>query len=200
MKTSIVTFDFPVSTIRISNLEIDVINKKAKFTLGIKEPKKRKFDERNVEAIVELEVIKWFTKTRPETIKVVADNEQGFIEQKTGRSITNFERYLKHRGIEFTPNVLKSLVFESDNHSDDYYPNPFKVIETTKGFILTNVQIKPKLKTEYVDPGTGEVTRKYKNPTYKDASGKTRISTFSKAFYRRYALQSVKEVEVYQQA
>lgn len=198
MKTTITTFEFPKAAIRISNLEIDVEKRKAFFTLGIKEHGKRKFIERQVEAIVELSVIKWFTKTRPEIIKVVADNEQGFIEQKTGRNITNFERYLSHRNIEFAPNILKSLVFEDQNDSQDYYANPFKIIETPKGLILTNVQMKPKIKTEYVDPNTGEITRKYKSPVFKTADGKTRISTFSKEYYRRYALQNTKEVEVYQ--
>lgn len=200
MKTSIVTFDFPQSVIRISNLEIDVQNRKASFTLGIKELGKRKFIEREVTAIVELQVIKWFTVAKPETIKVAADNEQGFILQKTGRTVTNFEKYLKHREIEFKPNILKSLVFEDKNDSEDYYSNPFKVIETPKGFVLTNVQIKPKIKTEYVNPNDGVITTKYKNPTFKDANGKTRISTFSKQFYRRYGLQIIKEVEVYQEA
>ena len=200
MKTSIVTFDFPQAVIRISNLEIDVQNRKAFFTLGVKEHGKRKFTERDVTAIVELQVIKWFTVAKPEIIKVAADNEQGFIMQKTGRSLTNFEKYLNHRGIEFTPNILKSLVFEDNNDSEDYYNNPFKVIETPKGFVLTNVQIKPKVKTEYVNPNDGTITTKYKNPTYKDANGKTRISTFSKQYYRRYGVQVIKEVEVYQEA
>ena len=37
-----------------------------------------------------------------------------------------------------------------------------------------------------------------KSPVFKTADGKTRISTFSKEYYRRYALQNTKEVEVYQ--
>lgn len=61
MKTSIVTFDFPQSVIRISNLEIDVQNRKASFYIRFKELGKRKFIEREVTAIVELQVIKWFT-------------------------------------------------------------------------------------------------------------------------------------------
>lgn len=197
MTTTVTSFNTPDVTVRYSLIEIDAIKKHFSMYVETKTKAQRKFTGKMVSGNITPELAEYFSLLKDEKVKVAADNEAGFEFIKTGHRLTNFQKYLKKSGIEYSANILKELVFESHNTSEDYKSNPFRlVIYTTGNATLTLVNISSKKKVSYVDTATGAVTDKYYHRLYTDASGKTRRSFVIPKNYRRLMVQVAKEVEV----
>lgn len=198
MKTLINKFNAPQGTVQLSNIVVDCYAKHFTATIGFKAKGKRKFNYKAISGTITRDIAAYFSELRDETIKVEAINEQGFILQKTGRKLTNFQRYLAKRDIDITL-PLDTMVFEDDNYSDTYPQNPFKVVTYLSGKItLSLINIKSKVVKSTIDPVTGVVTDRFYNPTYIDKNGVTRKSYVSPNFYRRLIIEEEVEVEVFQ--
>lgn len=197
MKTTISNFVTPEVDVRFSNLVVDSLKKHFTMTVGTRAIGKRKFTEKQISGNITSDLADWFSLLRDEKVKVAADNEQGFEFIKTGRKLTNFQKYLTKRGIEQTPNILNSLVFESPNDSQDYALNPFRlVVYTTGKCTLTLVNVASKKKVSHVDVNTGETTDKYYNRLFINKEGKAQKSFIIPQYFRRLMVQETKEIEV----
>lgn len=198
MKTLVNKFNAPQGTVQLSNIMVDCYAKHFTATIGFKAKGKRKFATKEISGTITRDIAAYFSELRDETIRVEALNEQGFILQKTGRKLTNFQRYLAKRDIDITL-PLDTMVFEDDNHSDTYPANPFKLVTYLSGKItISLINIKSKVVKSIMDPATGEVTNRYYNPTYIDKNGVTKKSYVSPNFYRRLIIEEEVEVQAYQ--
>ena len=201
MKTSILKFVAPEGTVRLSNMVIDAYKKQFSAILGFKAKGKRTFTEQAVAGTITGELANWFSLITDEKIKVEALNERGYIMEKTGRKLTNFQKYLKKMNIEETPNVLHSLIFEDNNTSEVYQNNPFKLVMYAEGkCTLSLVNSVAKTKIERVEPSTGEIHTYYKDRYFVDANGKNRKSYTIPAYYKRLIVQQQVEVQQFVEA
>ena len=112
MKTLISKFVAPQVEVRFSNLVVDSLKKHFSMTVGTRAAGKRKFTEKEISGNITADLADWFSLPRDEKVKVAADNEQGFEFIKTGRKLTNLQKYMMKRGIDEVPNILNQLVFE----------------------------------------------------------------------------------------
>jgi hypothetical protein len=198
MSTSIVTYNTPEAVVRISNISLNPKDRKATLVLATKEKGKRKFIEEEIIVSLTAEVYHWFTQLKDDVVKEVADNPQGFVYTKTGTKSTTFQRYLKKLDMEFVPGILQTMSFESDNKSESYADNPFRIIRYTNGSnSITLVNVPSKKTVEKVDLSTGEV-----KPSYYQKYGKLNNGQSVKAFimpkmYRRLVVQTTKVIVEY---
>ena len=163
MTTTVKNFATPESIVRISNLKVNIKDFTFQLTLGTKAKKQRNFREEVITGKITVELNDWLSKTFKERIKVAEDSEQGYKYQETGNLTTGFKTFLSKIGKEFKPGILSEMVFESDNKSESYQDNPFKIIKYANGhctFTLVNIGTKRVVTTE--DPMTGEVTQHWK--------------------------------------
>jgi hypothetical protein len=198
MSTSIVTYNTPEAVVRISNISLNPKDRKATLVLATKEKGKRKFIEEEIIVSLTAEVYHWFTQLKDDVVKEVADNPQGFVYTKTGTKSTTFQRYLKKLDMEFVPGILQTMSFESDNKSESYADNPFRIIRYTNGSnSITLVNVPSKKTVEKVDLSTGEV-----KPSYYQKYGKLNNGQSVKAFimpkmYRRLVVQTTRVIVEY---
>lgn len=201
MKTNVLSFVTPEAKVRFSNVTINPEERTASFTLSTKAKRARKWTEEQITSTITAELYNYLTLMRDDQVKVPANNERGYDLIKTGTKSTSFMRYLKRREMEFASGVLKSMVFECDNTSEDYYSNPFRLVRYVEGnSVLTLVNVQSKSRKETVDVETGEVSVKYAT-----RYGQLKDGTTVKAFimpknYRRLVVQENKEVEVFEPA
>ena len=201
MKTTISTFVTPEVQVRLSNIVVNPSERKATFTLSIKEKGKKKFTEEVVTATITSELYNYLTLLRKDKIQVVVNNERGFDWIDAGTSSTSFQRFLIKKGIEYKSGILSTLVFEGANTSTDYMENPFRLVRYANGnSVLTLVNLPSKSKKETVDVSTGEIKTFYSNKIGTLADGKIVKAFIRPERYRRLVIQTTKEVEVYQQA
>lgn len=195
--TTILSYHTPDVTVKYSNIFIDAYRKHFSMTMAYKEKGKRKFTERTIEGTVTKELADWCSILTPEIVKIKADNEEGFIEMKSGRSLTGYQKYLKKRDLDLFSNPLYKMVFTSDNNSEDYYENPFKLVCYEDGRnTLSLVRVRSKEMVERIDTTTGEIHRTFKHKTYVDSEGKTKRSYIIPKYYRRLIIQKAVEVEL----
>lgn len=201
MKTNVTTYATPEVQVQLSNIVVNPKTRKATFTLGTKEKGKRKFSTEQVEASITSELYNYLTLLRDEKIKIVADNEQGFEYVKTGVKSTSFQRFLAKKGIEFKSGLLKELVFTSDNTSDQYLDNPFRVVLYDNGSaVMTLVNLPSKSSKETVDVNTGEIKTNWSNKIGTMADGKKVKAFIRPQKYRRLVIQYITERKVFQEA
>lgn len=201
MKTIVSKFNAPEVTVRITNLSVDAYNKKFSLTLSTKEKGKRKWNTEDIAGTITKEVAEYFSLLKDEKIKVVADNEVGYVYQTTGRKLTNFQRYLIKRGIQETPGILSAMKFEADNYSEEYPQNPFRIVRYQDGRnTLTLINVSSMVRKAYLDPNSNETTSRYSYRTFVDANGQTRRSFIIPKYYRRLVVQELIEVEQFVEA
>lgn len=198
MKTLVTTFENPVANIKMSNIVINPEKFTFSLTLGTKTKKQRNYHEEVVTGKISKELHDWLMKRFDERVQVKADNEQGYQWIKTGKKLTGFQAFLSKNNLEYKPGLLNKLVFESDNNSEEYAQNPFKIIQYLDGhatLTLVNVGVK-KVVTEE-NPITGEVTQFFKQNFVK-LGDRMVPQFFSKKNFIRLKKQIMKEVEVFQ--
>lgn len=197
MKTLVNKMTTPNVQVRMSNIEIDVKKFTFKLTLGTKTSRQKNFREEVVTGKTTVELIEWLTLKVKERIKIVADNEQGFEWVESGNLLTGFQMFLKKRNLEFVPGILKSSTFTSDNKSEEFGDNPFKLIQYMSGHrTLTLVNIGSKSVVTKEDPTTGEVTEFWKR-NYIKIGERMMPSFFGKKSFVRYLVQQAVEVVTY---
>lgn len=195
MKTTISTFVTPEGKVRISNLVVDSYSKHFTASIGFKAKGKRTYKFKDISGTVTTELAEWLSKLTPEKVKIAADNEQGFQFVPTGRRLTFFQKYLIKRGIP-EDTLLPSLVFESDNTSQSYAENPFRLVSYASGkFTLTLVNASSKKIVSHLDTSTGQITNKYYQRLFTDKEGNTRRSFITPDHYKRLIKQVQTEVE-----
>jgi hypothetical protein len=198
MSTSIVTYNTPEAVVKISNISLNPKDRKATLVLATKEKGKRKFIEEEIIVSLTAEVYHWFTQLKDDVVKEVADNPQGFVYTKTGTKSTTFQRYLKRLGIEFAPGVLQTMSFESDNKSESYADNPFRIIRYTNGSnSITLVNVPSKKTVEKVDLSTGEVKSSYYQKYGKLNNGQNVKAFIMPKMYRRLVIQTTRVIVEY---
>lgn len=186
-------FVFPTATICLRNIQVDVNNFTFTADLGVKESGKRKFEYESISGKLCVEIKEWLSKLTSVKVKVKADNPEGFVFMETAEKSTGFHKYLKKRGIEISKDVLKSLVFESENDSDDYQTFPFKIVKYLSGhYSLNLVNVAPKKKTEIEDPGTGEIKTIY-SQQYFEHEGKVQKQYFAPKNFKRLVIETIKD-------
>ena len=194
MKTLVKTMNRPNAKVRMSNIVIDIKTCKFSMTLGVKQGRQKLFREETISGKLNLEVKKWLTQMTPVKVQVPADNELGYEWIDSGNKLTGFQKFLNKQSIEFKPGILSTMVFESDNNSENYAENPFKIIRYADGNVsLTLVNIAPVRVIETADPTTGEVTTNYKQKFIKIGES-YREAYISKKYFVRYMVQEIKEV------
>ena len=123
----------PTEEVQYSNLSVSLKNKT--ITLDVRTRKlngKRWRKPQTITAKMTYELYGWLTDKR-----INLNNQK----------VTGFQKYLDNRGIEFTPGILSQMVFESDNLSEIYSENPFKLLCYDDGaYSITLVHIKSKVK------------------------------------------------------
>lgn len=153
MRMQIPTVDVKYSAINITSLKnktatIFVQTRKANSKTG------RWSKGRLVEVKLSKELVKW-------------------LWQRHSNGQTGFQKFLAKKEIPFYTGILKDLVFISNNLSEDYYENPFKIIEYKDGSTqLTLTHLRPQ---KY-----NSQTKKFEQP-YK--------AFYRKESYRRYAIE-----------
>ena len=198
MTTTVKQFVAPESVVRFSNIKVDVKNWTFEVTLGTKTKKQKLFREEVVTGKVSRELYKWLTEAFKERIKVEDQSEQGYYYAETGNLLTGFKSYLAKKNIEFKPGILNQLVFESDNKSDSYADNPFKLIKYADGkasLTLVNVGVKKAIIEE--DPNTGE-SKSYWKQTFVKMGDRITPQFFNKKHYIRLRIEQFIEVTQYQ--
>lgn len=200
MTTIISKFVTPEVQVQLSNITINPKQRKATLTLGTKAKGKRKFNENIVEVSITSELYNWFCKLTDNKVKVAANvteqNPDGFQFIKTGSKSTGFQKFLQKIGKEFTPGILKSMVFTSTNTSTNYQENPFRIVMFEDRAIMTLVNIPSKKRTDVVDITTGEIKSFYSQKYGKFADGTTTKAFVRPEKYRRLVVKTQQEVEV----
>ena len=198
MKTLVKKMNRPEGKIKMSNILIDIKNCTFSMTIGIKQGRQKLYREETISGKLNLEVKKWLTQMTPVKIQVPANNEQGYQWIDSGNKMTGFQKFLNKKGIEFKPGILNELSFESNNNSENYADNPFKIIRYANGNVsLTLVNIAPVKVVETADPTTGEIKTNYKQKFIKIGES-YREAFVSKKFFVRYMIQEIKEVVQYE--
>lgn len=198
MKTLVKTMNRPSGKVRMSNIVIDVKSCSFSMTIGTKQGRQKLFREETISGKINLEVKRWLTEMTPVKTQTPADNEVGYVWTDTGNKLTGFQKFLSKCNIEFKPGILSTLAFESENNSEQYAENPFKIIRYADGNCsLTLVNISPKKHSQTIDPTTGVITDSWKQKFIKIGES-YREAYVSKKFFVRYMVQEIKEVVQYQ--
>ena len=125
----------PTEEVQYSNIVVNL--KKRTITLDVRTRKingKRWSKPQSITAKMTYELYGWLTNRR-----INLNNNK----------VTGFQKYLDTRGIEFVPGILNKMVFESNNLSEVYAENPFKLLCYDDGaYSITLVHIKSKVKNE----------------------------------------------------
>ena len=125
----------PTEEVQYSNIVVNL--KKRTITLDVRTRKiggKRWRKAQSITAKMTYELYGWLTNRR-----INLNNNK----------VTGFQKYLDTRGIEFVPGILNKMVFESNNLSEVYAENPFKLLCYDDGaYSITLVHIKSKVKNE----------------------------------------------------
>jgi hypothetical protein len=127
---------------------------------------------------------RWSKVTTIEAVVTKALLDWAMLKFKSydGSETTAFKLYLKKRGIEFYPGILRTLTFESYNLSEDYQENPFKLVYYNNGkHTLTLVNVRPLIK---------DSKGNYHKPVYQNKEGEIKMSYYSKNSFRRLVIQS----------
>lgn len=194
MNTTVKFFDKPQSVVSISNIVVDIAKFKFSLSLAYTLKGKRKAILQDVQGNITPELREWLCVSHPDKIKVIENDITSWV--PTGTSSTGFQRFLARTGREFKPGILKELVFTSQNNSDSYEENPFKLILLEDKAILSLVNVSSKRKEEFVDPNTGEVTTRYSQKYFKTTENQYRKSFVTKAYFLRLIIQTSKSVVV----
>lgn len=192
--TTVKNFERPQGQVFFSEIAIDT----AKCTFSLKfafVPKgKRKVVFAPVTGTVTPELKEWLVKVFPEKVTVMNGDVKEMRE--TGVNTTGFQIFLKRIHKEFKPGILKTLEFQCDNHSEDYYQCPFKLIMLNDKSILTLVNVAPKQKEMKHNPETGALEIHYSQRYFKVADDQYRKSYVPKKNYCRLILQQDKVMEI----
>ena len=125
----------PTEEVQYSNIVVNL--KKRTITLDVRTRKiggKRWRKDQSITAKMTYELYGWLTNRR-----INLNNNK----------VTGFQKYLDTRGIDFVPGILNKMVFESNNLSEVYAENPFKLLCYDDGaYSITLVHIKSKVKNE----------------------------------------------------
>lgn len=125
----------PTEEVQYSNIVVNL--KKRTITLDVRTRKiggKRWRKAQSITAKMTYELYGWLTNRR-----INLNNNK----------VTGFQKYLDTRGIDFVPGILNKMVFESNNLSEVYAENPFKLLCYDDGaYSITLVHIKSKVKNE----------------------------------------------------
>ena len=125
----------PTEEVQYSNFVVNL--KKRTITLDVRTRKingKRWRKPQSITAKMTYELYGWLTNRR-----INLNNNK----------VTGFQKYLDTRGIDFVPGILNKMVFESNNLSEVYAENPFKLLCYDDGaYSITLVHIKSKVKNE----------------------------------------------------
>lgn len=193
MNTTVRNFERPQGLVYFSAINIDV----AKCTFSMQYafvPKgKRKVVLNTVSGTITPELKEWLAKVFAEKV-VVMENDQRTT-RETGRNITGFQLFLDRISEVFTPGILSTLTFKSENNSEDYYSNPFKLVMLNDKNVLTLVNVAPKAKSMKFNPTTGK-TDIYYTQRYFKVGEHYRKSYVPKKHYTRLILQQDKLMEV----
>lgn len=195
MTTTVKLFVNPEVRVRITNLLVNVKDFTFQLTLGTKTNRQRNFREEVVTGKISTDLQDWLTQTFKERIKVEDDSELGYKYMDTGNLLTGFKVFLSKQGIEFKPGILKDMVFESDNKSESYQENPFKIIRYLDGHVtLTLVNIGTKKVVTIEDPTTGESKQMWKQ-SFTKLGDRYVPNFFSKKNFVRLKVQQTQEVK-----
>ncbi len=195
MTTTVKAFNRPNAMVSFTNIVVDIA--KCTFELNVSHQfkGKNKIHTQNVSGTITPELRDWLSTVKPEKVRTVGkDGVVSFPE--TGVSSTGFQKFLKRTDREFVPGILSSTIFTSENNSEDYYQNPFKLIMLNERNILTLVNIATKKRTETSDPMTGKKTVHYTQRFFKNGNDEVQKSFTTKKNYFRLILQQDQTVEV----
>ena len=198
MNTTVRNFVRPQGQIFFGDINIDA--KKCTFSLAyaILAPRKRKLEYKNVSGTITPELKQWLTYVFDKKVKVM-ENDQP-VYKMTGEKSTGFQIFLERKSLEFQPGILSTMTFKSDNFSEDYYQNPFKLVILNDKAILTLVNIAAKERTQEHNPTTGKVETHYTQRYFQVEGGGYRKSYVPKKNYCRLIVQQDKLMEVAQAA
>lgn len=173
----------PYASVRISEIRIDVRNRRFELLLSGKTmPKSRWLKPKKVSGYLSTRLYNWLTKFR---VRKHYDSSVGkYVVSLPKTEVTGFQLYLEKINMEFVPGILSKLVFESDNTSDNYYEHPFRLsyYSDTDNYVLSLVNEVPKKQVRTLDPETGKTIITYVDKLSK--SGKPLY--YSKDRYLRY--------------
>ena len=199
MTTTVKLFVNPDVRVRITNLLVNVKDFTFQLTLGTKTKKQRNFREEVVTGKISVDLHDWLTQTFKERIKVADDSEIGYKYMETGKLLTGFKAFLAKQGIEFQPGILKDMIFESDNKSESYQENPFKIIRYLDGHVtLTLVNIGTKKVVTVEDPETGIATQMWIQ-SFTKLGERYVPNFFSKKGFVRLKVEETKDVQEFTQ-
>lgn len=186
MNTTVKLFVNPTVKVRVSNIKVDVKNYKFELLLETKTNRQKIWRQENISGSISKALRDWLLIATDEKIKVVADNERGYDFVPSGRKLTGFQKFLTKKGIEFTPGILSTLTFESDNNSDNYFDNPFKIMTfLDQEPKLTLVNVAPKKVIVESDPQTGKSSYYSKEQFIKMNDGSIKKAFFSNKYFIR---------------
>lgn len=190
------SYTTPEGVVQFRNIQVNIQTNDFTLDLGFKAKGKKSFVYETVNGKITYELKRYLTLLSPIKEKVPAHNERGYDFIETNKMATNFQKYLMKRNIEYKPNILQEMIFESENSSDEYYPFPFKLVQYSSGHCtLTLINIASKKQEQFCDPVTGEIKTIHTQRTFiKD--GKVNNFYLTPASYRRYVKQVVEKVEI----
>lgn len=183
----------------MENLRIDA--KKCTFTMDLSYVDDAGLQRRKVSGTVTLDLVRWLTIVKPIKVQVKADNEKGYEWIKTGREATSFQRYLSKIHFDTMAeahDVLHEMTFESQNRSESYAENPFRLFLGKDRATLTLVNLPSKRKITVRDEESGEITNRYSNKTYRYNDGTVVKTWIPKSEFRRLIIETDIEREVYE--
>jgi len=134
------TAQIPTSDVKYSNITITSIeNRTATITVQTRKANSK--------------TGRW---SKPKTIDVRLSNEiSKWLFERHHDGKTGFQKFLDKKEIPFKRGILQQLDFISNNLSEDYYENPFKIIEYPNYTQLTLTHRRPMIKNaqgKYVYP------------------------------------------------
>lgn len=183
MNTISKRFENPNVDVKFSQIKVNITDYTFQLVLGTKTKRQRIYREETVQGAISKELRKWLCEMFDE--RETIETEEGTVSVKTGKRTTGFQNFLNKQGIEFKPGVLKEMVFQSDNKSDNYSENPFKMIRYINGkntLTLVNVGVKQSVGT--TDPNTGEIKERWKQTFVKIGERYTPAFFGKKSFIR----------------
>lgn len=193
--TNVKFFDKPEAIVSISNLSVNISECKFSLNLAYTLKGKRKAIIQDVSGNITPELKEWLSVAHVDKVKSL-DEQGNEIWLPTETSSTGFQRFLAKNNKQFVPGILKTLVFTSDNNSEDYHQNPFKLVLLKDKAILSLVNVASKKREEFIDPETGEKTVTYKQKYFKNNEDQYRKSFVSKKYFLRLIIQKDKLVTV----
>lgn len=140
--------DVQFSNITITDLKKGLVE----ITIKTKKPSgKRWLNKRIINCTMSPDLREWFFSFSNAIVKDIHGNTYSDPSNK----MTGFQKYLVRKDITFKRGILKELSFQSNNLSEDYYENPFKVIQYDDGHnSLTLVNQRPRklIDGKYITP------------------------------------------------